>query len=850
MKTKRIANLACAGLLAAVSASVLAGWMLDIRFLIAWSPSFTATQFNTALCFALLAVGMAAVGWRGGWLTGTCAAVVFAIGSLTLAEYFSGISFGIDAWSGYYTQSGGSAHPGRIAQDGAIALTSLAAALWLRTDGNVLIGWKAIAVSTLGSIPAAIGLGAVLGFAAGFESVNGWVGFTLVGPPTAILSLLGGANIIWQSYDSRSAAWLPIPLGMGLLSLLLVLTQAVRSDEEARLKALSQTTAQHLADNTRARLSELLTALDRMAGRWNAAGGTPSILWESDATAYLRGYPALQALSLLNKEGHVYENRPLPSVPEQIEKLLREDPLRVQALWAARRTGKAQLTPPLHLARGGSGILYVFPLTAHGLDDGLQLAVIKINDVFGMAVDKTMLDQFEISAREGDYRIFSTAQAPAQAQRTTGEAHAGIMGSSWVISVTPNARLAAGRQTVPNLFLGVGLLVIALVTLSSFLATRWRANMVVLQMHEAELRRSEETFRATMESAPMGMALLTPEGKRLGCNRALCRMTGYTGEELLVLHPRQLFPEYFDADRAQIARLVKGQIEHYEMEQIYLTYSGKALWVQVNASLAKNADGSPKHIIKQILDIHERKEIERMKSEFVSVVSHELRTPLTAISGAMGLLAVAGDALPEKFRNLVQIAHRNCERLIMLVNDILDMEKLAADRMVFDMEQQNLTTLVRQSLEANALYARKFGVSFHLDAPEQNIPVLVDGGRLGQVLANLLSNAAKFSHEDGRVDITIREIDGRGHVAVRDYGVGMSEEFKARIFGRFAQADSSVTRAKGGTGLGLHISKELTERMGGSIGFSSSAGQGTTFWLEFPLAETQFHLEPQKLVAV
>jgi DNA-binding response OmpR family regulator len=237
------------------------------------------------------------------------------------------------------------------------------------------------------------------------------------------------------------------------------------------------------------------------------------------------------------------------------------------------------------------------------------------------------------------------------------------------------------------------------------------------------------------------------------------------------------------------------------------------------------------------MDISERKEMDRLKSEFISVVSHELRTPLTAIRGSLGLMATAmSSSLPEKALQLVQIGYRNCERLIVLVNDILDMEKLAADCMVFEPRIGNLIALVRHALEANAPYAQKFDVTFELLASDDAIDVFLDQNRFGQVLANLLSNAAKFSPPTGRVHVTVRRVDDRVRIEVQDHGPGIPEEFKSRIFGRFMQADSSVTRAKGGTGLGLHITREIVERMGGWIGFESVAGQGATFWVEFPLA--------------
>jgi PAS domain S-box-containing protein len=829
-------NFATAGLMAVIALSALAGWVFGIPVLVALSPHYPPAPFNSALSFAVLAAGMATTGQGGGWPSRICAMLGFAMGGLTIFEVFLNISVGIDTWHGYYQHGTGSLHPGRIANIAAISLISLAIAIWLCADGKSLSGRKAMLVSSLGSIPAAVGIGALSGFVADLQNVNGSIGFTLVGPQVALICLASGINIIWRACSKTSFNWLPVPLGMGLLALLLVLTDAVRGNEDANLKALSQATAQALADNAHFRLQDLLTALDRMGNRWSAAGGIAAPIWESDASGYLKGYPMLDALALSNNAGNVYDDLPKPANRAMVHELFYAVPARAAAARQARLTGNAQLTGPVPLLRGATGLYYLLPLRAHGSPDGLLVASIRIDKLFAAAVDRSTLARFEITAREGNDHIFSTANAPDSPLPTSGYAQTSTNGALWIISVTPNQNLLAQSRTMPNAFFGVGFLIVALITLSSFLAAKWRAYIVKLQAQEVELKRSEETFRTTMESAPVGMALLTPKIRRLGANRELCRMLGYSNDELLTQNPRLINPEYFEADRAQIVRMLSGEIENYEMEQVYLTRDGKPFWVQVNASLARNADGSPKHVIKQILNIDDRKEMERVKSEFVSVVSHELRTPLTAIRGALGLMSASqGTASPEAFRNIFDIADRNCNRLTRLVNDILDMEKLNADRLVFDMHRHDLVALVRQSVEINAPFAQKHGVRVFLSAPHEAIRVEVDSGRFEQVLTNLLSNAAKFSHEGGQVEVVVCSGERSGRVEIRDFGLGMTNDFKAKAFGRFVQADSSNSRNKSGTGLGLYISKEITERMGGTIGFSSELGQGTTFWLEFPL---------------
>jgi signal transduction histidine kinase len=232
-----------------------------------------------------------------------------------------------------------------------------------------------------------------------------------------------------------------------------------------------------------------------------------------------------------------------------------------------------------------------------------------------------------------------------------------------------------------------------------------------------------------------------------------------------------------------------------------------------------------------------------MKNEFISTVSHELRTPLTSISGALGLMthSMLG-SLPDKAQGIVSIAYKNSQRLAVLINDLLDMEKLLAGKMYFDSKTQLALPLVEQVVQENQAYADGYGVSLLLHDQAPGARVNVDAFRLQQVLNNFLSNAAKYSPRNGHVDINLQRRDGWLRVFVRDYGSGIPAEFRARIFQKFSQADATDSRQKGGTGLGLAISKELVERMGGHIGFDSEPGQGSCFFAEFPL---QGELESQ-----
>jgi signal transduction histidine kinase len=238
-----------------------------------------------------------------------------------------------------------------------------------------------------------------------------------------------------------------------------------------------------------------------------------------------------------------------------------------------------------------------------------------------------------------------------------------------------------------------------------------------------------------------------------------------------------------------------------------------------------------------IRDVTERMRMEKIKNEFISTVSHELRTPLTSIRGSLGLLTggVMGE-IPERAQCLLSIANANCERLVRLVNDILDMEKMESGHMHFRLVTQRMLPLVEEACAATRDFAAQYQVSFELQADAPNASVTVDGDRIVQVIVNLLSNAAKFSPPGGKVQLRLTRSAQSLRLSVIDQGEGIEESFRERVFLKFAQADSSDTRQKGGTGLGLPISRAIIERHHGRIDFNSAPGMGSEFYFEVPLA--------------
>lgn len=310
--------------------------------------------------------------------------------------------------------------------------------------------------------------------------------------------------------------------------------------------------------------------------------------------------------------------------------------------------------------------------------------------------------------------------------------------------------------------------------------------------------------------------------------------TNVTDELMRRIHPD---------DRAEVVRKHYAAIarrSRFDAQFRIVRPDGQERVIRSTALVVTDDGGTPVRMTGVNWDITELKKAERMKSEFVSTVSHELRTPLTSIQGSLGLLCgTMAHTLPENARKLLDVARRNSDRLALLINDLLDMEKIEAGKLHFESTRQPILPLVEQSLEANAGYALTHQVHFKLTQTAGDAQADVDANRFLQVMANLLSNAVKFSPAGADVEVHVTASQERVRVAVRDFGPGVPEEFRAGIFQKFRQADATDARAKSGTGLGLAISKAIVEGMGGQIGFHTELGNGSVFYFELPVAPPQ-----------
>ena len=370
----------------------------------------------------------------------------------------------------------------------------------------------------------------------------------------------------------------------------------------------------------------------------------------------------------------------------------------------------------------------------------------------------------------------------------------------------------------------------------SVLNRRLERQLVELDEARRQVEASGRKLALFAERAPIAVLELTAEGTVTQVNQAAELLFGYAGAELIGGSVKRLVLTQYQAEfDAQWAQLIATRAPMAALKIRNPRRDGISIVCEWTVTPLVNPDGAIISVIAQGRDITAQLEAERMKKEFTSTLSHELRTPLTSIIGSLQLInaGVLGD-VPKDVAELTDVAERNGQRLLDLINDILDIEKIESGKLTLAPETLRIDQLVQEAMVLNKGFADRFKVRFEPRGALLAGEVRADHKRLLQVMTNLLSNAAKFSPEGDVVEITTEAQDGSLRVGIHDRGPGIPEAFRPRIFGRFNQADSTTSRQKGGTGLGLAICKRLVEMMEGKIGFEDRAGGGTTFWFELP----------------
>jgi PAS domain S-box-containing protein len=356
-----------------------------------------------------------------------------------------------------------------------------------------------------------------------------------------------------------------------------------------------------------------------------------------------------------------------------------------------------------------------------------------------------------------------------------------------------------------------------------------------------EVQAAGRKLQLFSERAPIAVFELDPNATILDMNPAAENLFGYAAPELMGRSwiTMVLGPEERERTQGWWSGFVAAGKPVTMIAEQCLRRDGLELACEWTLTPLSDEESRVNSIVLQGRDITQQRAAERVRGEFTSTLSHELRTPLTSILGSLQLLrsGALGD-MDKDQGELVEVAERNGQRLLDLINEVLDIEKIESGRLTLVPEPMALDSLLNESVRLNQGYADRFRANLALHGEVPGVIVRADRKRLMQVMTNLLSNAAKFSPPNGAVDVNVTLREAIVRVEVGDRGPGIPEAFRPKIFGRFAQADSADSRIKGGTGLGLAISKRLVELMQGRIGFEDRPGGGTVFFFELPVLST------------
>jgi PAS domain S-box-containing protein len=384
--------------------------------------------------------------------------------------------------------------------------------------------------------------------------------------------------------------------------------------------------------------------------------------------------------------------------------------------------------------------------------------------------------------------------------------------------------------------------------------------------HEESLRQSEERFRLLVEGVTeYAIFMLDANGYIVTWNSGAERIKGYHASEIIGQHFSKFYPqEQIDRRWPEHELQVATETGRYVEDGWRIRKDGSRFWANVTITALRDEEGRLRGFAKLTRDLSERKRAEeleadsrereqmleaergarmaaqraaRVKDEFLASLSHELRTPLSAILGWTHILKAQATPKPDDLQRGIEVIERNARAQVQLIDDLLDLSRIASGRMRLDVQKVTVVDIARASIESAEPTARAKGVALESILDPMGGVVSGDPGRLQQIFWNLLSNAVKFTPAGGKVQVLLQRVNSHIELVVSDTGIGISASFLPYVFDRFSQKDSSTSRRFGGLGLGLAISKQLAELHGGSIRVSSGGeGHGSTFVVHLPLS--------------
>jgi two-component system, OmpR family, sensor histidine kinase VicK len=487
---------------------------------------------------------------------------------------------------------------------------------------------------------------------------------------------------------------------------------------------------------------------------------------------------------------------------------------------------EARLVGPISLIQGGTAFIYRLPVYINANTYwGIISTVVDIDSVWTLLQRQTSEQEVQVALRSLSEQGDASAAFYGDDSLFYDDSlllGISLRGALWQMAVRSLAPPASRVMQIRSVSYAVVAVLLAL--LGWLLVSRQH-----LRNSLAEQERSKHYLRSMMDNVNDAIITTDPDGTIEQVNLSCYPMFGYPAASLpgrhwaeLLAQPQRLDELYSATSNAKAEVETQGRRRDNSLFPMAINRSHIRLQQQ------------PKQLL-VLRDLSERHQTEQLKQQFISTVSHELRTPLTSIAGALGLtVSGALGELTASQHRMLQLAHNNCQQLTLLVNDLLDVEKISSGTMTLTMQPQPLVPLLRQSMDETRLLHPSLSLTLDCPAGLHAVVVNADSHQLQQVVRHLLSNAVKFSPVGATIVVSISHHADKVRVTVQDQGAGVAAEYVPRLFSRFSQADSSDSRQHAGTGLGLAISRSVISQMHGSMGYQPAEPQGSCFYFDLP----------------
>lgn len=832
-----------------VQAGIEEGWLQDIR----------TVPHNTAGAFLLAGAALMALTFGARRLTLGLAGAVMVLALATLAAQLLGLA---EPFEGLLAaRYAGSAGPLPRWN-----MSIWAAAYFALAAGTLILGAtrlhcipaarlvKGLAIATAALGASLIGL-SPSGFIAGDFAAHepmAWLA------PVGHLALaLGLTSYAWRRVSPSMSApigWIGAVLVSGQFALTLLLWNGLDLLIEDRQKHHLRAETDALTHRFAEALHMRLTAVERMARRWELSGGTSERAWRDDAAAYVREIRGFVALQWASPDGIVQWIEPERG-NEAVRGLDNRADGRRRALFErADLAAQAILGGPIDLVQGPRGLLLIRALRQQGRHNGYLVAVFRIDELLTLLSAELSSLNYGIEVTLDDQPIFGLG-GTLPADRTSADSRDFTILSEghWRVRIWPTDA-ALQRGPFSDLFLASGIAMSLLVAIAFWF---WARNAEIARSLKFANRKltSERNFVTGLISNTNALVVvLDHEGRIVTFNHASERLTGYAFESVRNRHFWEMLVPADQIERARrsfLGLIRSGEVGHFEAD--CLRKDGSVCRVAWSNTVSPEPQLQSRHMMCAGFDVTERQRTakallvakqeadraNRAKSEFLSSMSHELRTPMNAVLGFAQLIDMDPD-LPAEHRENVTHILKAGEHLLQLINDVLNLSRIESGRLPVHAEPLSCTAIIHECIQLVRVQAARRNICITLGrCPER--PVLADRQLLRQVLLNLLSNAVKYNSHAGlvHVDASVTR-DGLCRLSIADTGPGISLARQQGLFEPFNRLGAERGSIEG-SGIGLVVSKRLAEAMGGTIEVVSEEGRGSTFAVVLPMFDSSRH---------